>query len=147
MQENGLKNPNASINSLGINASTIHWNLNSETLTEQTVTLGQGTITDRGALSVHTGKFTGRSPKDKFTVKDQNTEQSVDWSDINIPMSPEHFEVLYNDVAAHLNNKELWVRDAYACADPNHRLNIRVVNETPWANLFCNDLFLKTNPR
>jgi phosphoenolpyruvate carboxykinase (ATP) len=58
-------------------------------------------------------------------------------------MSPEHFEILHNDILAHFENKELYCRDAYACADSKHRLNIRVVNETPWANLFCNDLFLR----
>jgi phosphoenolpyruvate carboxykinase (ATP) len=92
---------------------------------------------------VSTGKFTGRSPKDKFTVKDAITEKSVDWGDVNIPFEPAAFDKLYNDVCAYLKGKEVWVRDAYACADPKFRLNIRVVNETPWANLFCNDLFLR----
>jgi phosphoenolpyruvate carboxykinase (ATP) len=143
MQEQGIKNPNASLTQLGITASVAHWNLTTSELTDATVALGQGSITDMGALAIATGKFTGRSPKDKFTVKDSITENSVDWSDINIAMSPAHFDVLHADVIAHLQGKELWVRDAYACADPKHRLNIRVVNETPWANLFCNDLFLR----
>ncbi len=143
MQEQGLKNPSANLADLGINPSVVNWNLAPEELTKQTVALGQGTITDMGALAVNTGKFTGRSPKDKFTVKDAITENSVDWSDINIALSPEHFDAIYNDMTAYLEGKELWVRDAYACADPKHRLNIRVVNETPWANLFCYDLFLR----
>ncbi len=143
MIEQGLKNPSASLAQLGITATTAHWNLSAEELTNATVALGQGTLTDMGALAVATGKFTGRSPKDKFTVKDSITENTVHWSDINIAMSPEHFAALHADVIAHLNGKELWVRDAYACASETHRLNIRVVNETPWANLFCNDLFLR----
>jgi phosphoenolpyruvate carboxykinase (ATP) len=143
MQENGTKNPNAQVSSLGFTPSTIHWNLSPAELSDQTVKLGQGTITDMGALAVNTGKFTGRSPKDKFTVKDATTENSVDWSDINIAISPEHFELIYNDLTKHLEGKEMWARDAYACADPKHRLNIRVYNETPWANLFCYDLFLR----
>ncbi|HNF71987.1 MAG TPA: phosphoenolpyruvate carboxykinase (ATP), partial [Chitinophagaceae bacterium] len=143
MQETGTRNPNHDLNSLGLNPSKIHWNLSPETLTEQTVQLGQGTITDMGALAVNTGKFTGRSPKDKFTVKDDLTAGSVDWSDINIPISPEHFDLLYTDVCQYLAGKELWMRDAYACASPKHRLNILVVNEYPWANLFCYDLFLR----
>jgi phosphoenolpyruvate carboxykinase (ATP) len=143
MQNNGTKNPSASLTQLGINAAIVHWNLSPEALTAKTVELGQGSITEMGALAVNTGKFTGRSPKDKFTVKDSLTETSVDWSDINIAMTPEHFEALHNDILAHYENKELYCRDAYACADPKHRLNIRVVNETPWANLFCNDLFLR----
>lgn len=146
MLETGTKNPNANLASLGINPSKINWNLSPEELTKQTVDLGQGSITDMGALAVNTGKFTGRSPKDKFTVKDSLTEHSVDWGDINFAISPEHFDLLYKDVTAYLGGKELWVRDAYACADPKHRLNIRVVNEYPWANLFCYDLFLRPTP-
>jgi phosphoenolpyruvate carboxykinase (ATP) len=143
MQEIGNKNPNSSLNKLGIEAASVNWNWSPEMLTAKTVELNQGTITDMGALAVNTGKFTGRSPKDKFTVKDAITENSVDWSDINIAMSPQHFDVLHQDIIAHWSGKELWARDAYACADPKHRLNILVVNETPWANLFCNDLFLR----
>lgn len=143
MQETGIKNPSADLTSLGIHPSKVNWNLSSAELTKQTVDLGQGTITDMGALAVNTGKFTGRSPKDKLTVKDAKTENSVDWSDINIAISPEHFDKIYTDITAYLANKEVWARDAFACADPSHRLNIRVINETPWANLFCNDLFLR----
>jgi phosphoenolpyruvate carboxykinase (ATP) len=143
MQENGIKNPTANLAGLGINPSKVNWNLSPDELSKQTVALGQGTITDTGALAVNTGKFTGRSPKDKFTVKDNTTEQSVDWSDINIALSPEHFDIIYKDITAYLNQREIWVRDAYACADPKHRLNIQVINEYPWANLFCYDLFLR----
>ncbi len=143
MADIGKKNPAAKLENVGINPSNAYWNLTSEELAKKTVELGQGTITDMGALAVNTGKFTGRSPKDKFTVKDSITETTVDWGDINIAISPEHFDVLHNDILKHYEGKDLWVRDAYACADPNHRLNIRVINETPWANLFCNDLFLR----
>jgi phosphoenolpyruvate carboxykinase (ATP) len=146
MVENGSKNPNANLAALGIQPSIINWNLSPDELTAQTVALGQGTLTDMGALAVNTGKFTGRSPKDKFTVKDSITEHSVDWGDINIPLSPAQFELILADVTNYLSGKELWVRDAYACADPKHRLNIRVVNEYPWANLFCYDLFLRPTP-
>ncbi len=143
MLESGIKNPVANLSELGIQPAIVHWNLSPEALTSKTVELNQGTITDMGALAVNTGKFTGRSPKDKFTVKDSKTESSVDWSDINIAISPEHFDIIYNDITAYFNEKEIWVRDAYACADPAHRLNIRVINEYPWANLFCYDLFLR----
>jgi phosphoenolpyruvate carboxykinase (ATP) len=143
MLEIGVKNPSTNLSDLGIQPSQIHWNLAPEELSKQTVDKGQGSITDMGALAVNTGKFTGRSPKDKFTVRDSVTENSVDWSDINIGISTEHFDKLYTDITAYLSGKELWVRDAYACADPKHRLNILVVNEYPWANLFCYDLFLR----
>lgn len=143
MQESGIKNPASNLSELGINPSIVHWNLSPEALTQKTVELNQGTITSTGALAVNTGKFTGRSPKDKLTVRDAVTENSVDWSDINIAISPEHFDAIYNDITAYLSGKEIWVRDSYACADPKHRLNIRVINEYPWANLFCYDLFLR----
>jgi phosphoenolpyruvate carboxykinase (ATP) len=143
MQEYGKKNPSANLAELGLNVAVAHWNLAPEALVEKTLALGQGELNDTGALSVNTGKFTGRSPKDKFTVKDAATENSVDWGEINIPFSTEAFDKLYKRVCTYLDGKEVWVRDAYACADPAYRLNIRVVNETPWANLFCNDLFLR----
>jgi len=143
MQEFGRKNPSVKLADLGINVGIAHWNLSPEELVNATLSLGQGVLNDTGALCVSTGKFTGRSPKDKFTVKDAVTEHSVDWGDVNIPMSPDTFDKLYDKVCNYLTGKEVWVRDAYACADPTYRLNIRVVNETPWANLFCNDLFLR----
>jgi phosphoenolpyruvate carboxykinase (ATP) len=143
MQEYGLKNTSANLAAIGLNVATAHWNLSPEELTQKTLDLGQGELNDTGALCVSTGKFTGRSPKDKFTVKDAITEHSLDWGDVNIPFESDAFDKLYTKVCAFLEGKEVWVRDAYACADPKFRLNIRVVNETPWANLFCNDLFLR----
>lgn len=143
MQEFGTKNPDANLGELGIQPSIVHWNLSTQDLSDKTVELGQGSITSQGALAVNTGTFTGRSPKDKFTVKDEITKDTVDWGDINYGISPEHFDKIQEDITAYLGGKELYVRDAYACADPKHRLNIRVINETPWANLFCNDLFLR----
>lgn len=143
MQENGKKNPTASLSDLGLNVAVANWNLSPTELINKTIELGQGQLNDTGALCVNTGKFTGRSPKDKFTVKDAYTENSVDWGNVNIPITAEVFDNLYNKVCAYLGGKEVWVRDAYACADPKYRLNIRVVNEAPWANLFCNDLFLR----
>lgn len=143
MQEFGKKNPSANLTDLGLNVAVAHWNLSPEDLVNKTLELGQGELNDTGALCVSTGKFTGRSPKDKFTVKDAITENSVSWGEPNFPMSSEDFDGLYKEVCAYLEGKEVWVRDAYACADPKYRLNIRVINEAPWANLFCYNLFLR----
>lgn len=143
MQEFGKKNPSAKLSDMGLNVAIAHWNLAPEELVNKTLELGQGELNDTGALCVSTGKFTGRSPKDKFTIKDVETENSVDWGDVNIPMDTATFDKLYDRVCAYFEGKEVWVRDAYACADPKYRLNLRVVNEAPWANLFCNDLFLR----
>lgn len=119
----------------------VHYQLNAELLVQQSLERGQGTLSSTGVLCVDTGKFTGRSPKDKFTVIDDITLHTVDWGEVNRPISEAHFDLLYAKMKSYLSAKEVWVRDAYACADPRYRLNIRVVNETPWANLFCHHLF------
>jgi phosphoenolpyruvate carboxykinase (ATP) len=125
------------------NSEEVHYQLPAEELVRQTLARGQGKLTGTGALAINTGEFTGRSPKDKFTVKDDLTTGSVNWNDYNIPLSEAHFDSLYTGMQEYLEEKELWVRDCYACADPAYRLNIRVVNETPWANLFCYNMFLR----
>lgn len=143
-QETGVKGTKATLQSMGLeNVGTAHWNYTSAQLVTETLRLNQGTLTDTGALAVDTGEFTGRSPKDKFCVKDANTENSVWWGDINIAFEPAKFDALYNRVTSHLAGKEIYVRDSYACADDRFRLNVRVVTETPWANLFAKDLFLR----
>jgi phosphoenolpyruvate carboxykinase (ATP) len=144
MNEFGIKSPKASVADLGLaNVAAAYWNLNPAELVEETILRGEGFLTDTGALAVDTGEFTGRSPKDKFLVKDENTADSVWWGDINIPFEPAKFESLYNRVAAYLAGKDVYVRDTYACADPRYRMNIRVVTEFPWSNLFVNNLFLR----
>lgn len=121
----------------------INYQLSPGKLVDQTLQLNQGVLSDSGALCVDTGEFTGRSPKDKFIVKDEISSDTVDWGEVNRPFSEQAFDLLHEKMLAYLADKELWVRDAYACADPAYRLNVRVVNETPWANLFCYQLFLR----
>jgi phosphoenolpyruvate carboxykinase (ATP) len=123
----------------------VHYQLSAEVLVRQSLEKGQGTLSSTGVLCVDTGKFTGRSPKDKFTVIDDITLNTVDWGEVNRPISEAHFDLLHAKMKSYLSAKEVWVRDAYACADPRYRLNIRVVNETPWANLFCHHLFGRPN--
>ncbi|MBK7969213.1 MAG: phosphoenolpyruvate carboxykinase (ATP) [Bacteroidetes bacterium] len=144
MNEFGLKSPEATVASLGLkNVSAAYWNLTPAELIEETILRGEGELTDTGALAVDTGEFTGRSPKDKFIVCDAETEKNVWWGDINIKFEPEKFDRLYNRVMGYLTGREIYVRDCYACADPEYRLNVRVVTETPWQNLFANNLFLR----
>lgn len=144
MNEYGVKAEGATIADLGLNnVAAAYWNLTPAELIEETILNGQGALTDTGALAVDTGEFTGRSPKDRFVVCDAKTENSVWWSDINIKFSPESFDRLYDKVTSYLQGKDIYVRDSYACADPKHRLNIRVVTEYPWSNLFANNLFLR----
>ncbi|WP_026708712.1 phosphoenolpyruvate carboxykinase (ATP) [Flavobacterium frigidarium] len=132
-----------SLTNLGIENAKIHYQLSASELQAKTISLGQGVENSTGALAINTGEFTGRSPLDRFIVKDSITENQVWWGNINIPFEPKAFDALYKKVAAYLSNKEVYVRDSYVCADPNYRLNVRVVTETPWANLFCYNMFLR----
>lgn len=146
MNESGYKSKDASIVNLGLkNVSAAYWNLTPAELVEETIIRGEGVLTDTGALAIDTGEFTGRSPKDKFIVYDEITKDTVWWGDINIKFDAQKFDALYNRVAAYLSGKEVYVRDCFACADPQFRLNIRVVTETPWANMFAYNMFLRPN--
>ncbi|MBP9740631.1 MAG: phosphoenolpyruvate carboxykinase (ATP), partial [Chitinophagaceae bacterium] len=131
--------------SMGISEATnVHYQLSPEELTAQAVSKGQGVLNDTGALCVQTGEFTGRSPLDKFIVKDDLTESTVHWNNFNIPIDDKYFQQLKKKVLNYLGQQdEIWVRDAYACASPEHRINIRVINENPWSNLFAYNMFLR----
>jgi phosphoenolpyruvate carboxykinase (ATP) len=121
----------------------IHYQLSPEELTRQTVELGQGQVCENGALVINTGEFTGRSPDDKFIVKDGITADTVHWNHFNIPISTEHFDGLHRKMMDYLADKPVWIRDGYVCADPAYRLNIRTINEHPWSNLFAYNMFLR----
>ncbi|MDQ6610210.1 MAG: phosphoenolpyruvate carboxykinase (ATP) [Bacteroidota bacterium] len=123
---------------------SIHYQSSPEELVQDTLRMGEGELTDTGALSIFTGEFTGRSPNDKFTVKDEITENTVHWNNFNIPIEDKYFHIIHKKLTDHLNQKkEFWVRDCYACADPRYRLNIRVITEKPWTNLFAYNMFLR----
>lgn len=125
------------------NSEKIHYQLDPATLTEQSVAMGEGVLSEKGALVIKTGEFTGRSPKDKFIVKDEITKDTVNWNNFNMPVEEKVFDNLYNKIVNYLSNKEIWVRDCYACADPAYRLNIRVINESPANNMFAYNMFLR----
>lgn len=144
MKETGIKGQNDSVEDLGLqDAPMINWNLPAAALIENAIKNGEGQLCENGALAADTGKFTGRSPKDRFIVEDDITRDSVWWGDINIKFSPDKFHHLYNKVIHYLQNKELFVRNAYACADKSHQLKLRVITETAFQNLFARNLFLK----
>ncbi|MBC7507808.1 MAG: phosphoenolpyruvate carboxykinase (ATP), partial [Ferruginibacter sp.] len=125
----------------------IHYQLSPAELIEQTVKRSEGVLNDTGALVIKTGKFTGRSPKDKFTVKDALTTDTVDWNDFNIPLEEKYFFKLKEKMIAYLNGKEIWIRDCYACADEKFKLSLRVINEQPACNLFCYNMFIRPSER
>ena len=140
----GLVPKTSNLKELGLgNIDKAHWNLTPEQLTQTALDLGQGRLSDTGALVINTGEFTGRSPKDRFIVCDEKTEESVWWGDINIKFTPENFDKLHAKINDYLAGKEVYIRDAYACADDNYRLNLRVVTEFPWSNMFASNMFLR----
>ena len=142
--EFGLRASNASVATLGLgNVAAAYWNMTPAELVEEAIVRGEGRLVDSGALAADTGEFTGRSPKDRFIVKDAITENAVWWGDVNIPFDSQKFDLLYHRVCAYLAGKEIFVRDAYACADPKFRTNIRVVTEQAYHNIFANNLFLR----
>jgi phosphoenolpyruvate carboxykinase (ATP) len=121
-----------------------YWNLSPAALIERTLVSEQGQLSSSGALKINTGKFTGRSPKDRYIVDDEVTKSAVDWGGINQPFSQEGFDVLQQEILNYLNEQnEIYVRDVYACANLDYRLNIRVVTEYPWQSLFANNMFLR----
>jgi phosphoenolpyruvate carboxykinase (ATP) len=124
-------------------ASKTNKNLTLDQLLDSAVARGEGKITSTGALAGDTGKFTGRSPKDKFTVADSKTNDEVWWGNINQKFDGDKFDALLERVINHYEGKEIFVRDAYACADPEYRLKVRVVNETAYQNLFVHHMFIR----
>ena len=132
-----------SLTDVGIKNAIIRYQLTSEELQEETIKKDQGVASSLGAIAVNTGEFTGRSPKDRFIVKDAITKDEVWWSDINLPFDSNKFDLLYDKVTSYLSGKEVFVRDSYACADESYKLNIRVITEYPWSNLFAHNMFLR----
>ncbi|MEO0912720.1 MAG: phosphoenolpyruvate carboxykinase (ATP), partial [Pseudomonadota bacterium] len=131
-----LVNPETTLEKTGITGvKTVHYNLEETGLMQAALCRGEGTLGQGGTLLVETGKHTGRSPKDKFTVREPSTEAHIWWENTK-EMSPAHFETLHQDMLAHVEEGELFVQDLYAGADPEHRLNVRVINELAWHNLF-----------
>ena len=120
-----------------------YYQLSADELTKKTIENKEGTISDTGVLVVQTGKFTGRSPKDRYLVKDNMTSKRVWWGDINIPFSLQDFDSLYKKMLATLTNKTLYARDVFAGADKRYRIGIRIFNETLWANLFVHNMFIQ----
>ncbi len=137
--------PKEKLSELGISEQVnIHYQLSPEELVHQSIQRNQGILNDTGALCINTGEFTGRSPLDKFIVKDEITENTIHWNNFNIPFAEEDFLNLKAKLLNHLSNKEeIWIRDSFACADSNYKLNIRVINEMPWCNLFAYNMFLR----
>ena len=131
------------VDKYGIKNATVRYQLSADELHQETLDKKLGVEASSGAIAINTGKFTGRSPKDRFIVKDDITKDRVWWGNINIPFEPEKFDKLYEKVVAYLSSKEIYVHDGYVCADPKYRTNIRTITELPWSNLFAFNMFLR----
>lgn len=121
---------------------SVYWNLEAARLYEESLARGESQLSRHGAITADTGTHTGRSPKDKFTVRDALTDKSV-WWDNNNAMSPEHFETLLADFIAHAKGKDLFAQDLYGGADPVHRVKARVYTEMAWHSLFIRNLLIR----
>lgn len=130
-------------NALIENSENTYYQLSPEELIKQSVEKGEGNLSSTGALVIDTGEFTGRSPKDRFIVRDDLTASSIDWNELNQPIEEKYFTLLLNKMTEYIKGKTLWVRDCAVCAKQEYRLNIRVVNENPCCNLFAYNMFLR----
>jgi phosphoenolpyruvate carboxykinase (ATP) len=147
MQNAGIRPSHYGLDQHGIrNANTVFWNLGTAQLIECAIQRREGLLASGGALVVRTGDHTGRSPKDKFVVRDENTEKTVAWGPVNQPFTPEQFDRLYGKLLAYLQARDLYVQDCFAGADPQYRMPIRVISERAWHNLFARQLFVRADP-
>jgi phosphoenolpyruvate carboxykinase (ATP) len=127
-----------------LSTAAIHWNLETAPLVEYAVRNGEGILSKDGPLVVATGKHTGRSAKDKFIVRDAETEETIWWGKTNVAMSPAHFAALKADFMAALDAKKtLYVADLFGGSQAEHRVNVRVINEFAWHNLFIRTLLVR----
>jgi len=131
------------LDSHGIDTTgTVYWNLPAAQLYEHAVRRGEALISRHGALLADTGSHTGRSPNDKFIVREPSSEGQIWWGEVNRPIDVAHFERLRAKVLDHFRQRDLFVFDGYAGADPRHRLAVRVVTEQAWHNLFAQNMFI-----
>ncbi len=124
-------------------AGNIYFQLSPAELVEEAIKRNEGVLADTGALAVDTGEFTGRSPKDRFIVEDTITRDSVWWGKVNIPFDAGKFDALLKKVTNYLAGRDIFVRDASACANEKYHIDIRVITETAYQNLFAHHLFIR----
>jgi len=129
-----------------VNLAAIHHNLSVPELYEHAIRQGEGTIADGGAFVAITGQHTGRSPKDKYIVRDSVTEGSVNWGDVNLPVTEAVFDMVHQRMLAYMQSRPAYVVDVFAGADPEFRLPVRVVTEQAWHNLFARNMFIRPKP-
>jgi len=132
VENHGIKNPN-----------TVYWNLTTSMLYEQSIRRSEAVLAHLGPLFVRTGDHTGRSPNDKFTVKEPTSEQDIWWGDVNRSISQNDFDSLLRRAQAYVQNRDLFVFDGYAGADLDYRMPVRIITEYAWHNLFARNMFIQ----
>ncbi len=136
--------PTYGLEALGLkNLGRVYRNLSVPQLVERALARGEGKLANNGSLVVETGKYTGRSPKDKFIVDEPSSRDEIDWNHLNVPISEENFQRLYHRVLAYVQGRDLYIFDGYVGADPSYRCSVRVINELASQNLFAHQLFLR----
>lgn len=129
---------------LGIsNPKNVYRNLPVGPLTEFALARGEGILSNTGALVVNTGKYTGRSPQDRYIVDERSVHDEIDWGKVNVAISPEKFENILKQMLAYLQGRDVYVFDGFAGADPKYRIGVRVVNELASQNMFMHQLLLR----
>lgn len=128
---------------IGIWTDKVHRNLSVRSLVEMAVSRNEGTISSTGALAVVTGKFTGRSPDDRYIVDDDVTHDTVHWGIVNHQFSEENFERIFQKIKKHMEGKEIFVFDGFVGADPRAGMSVRIINDHAWQNLFAHQLFIR----
>src|ERR1043166_3788548 len=143
VKETGVRNGAMGADKFGFDGlDAVHWNLTEPPLYEYAIRAGEAELAYGGALCADTGVHTGRSPKDKFIVRDALTEKTV-WWDNNGALTPDQFQRLYQDFIAHARGKTLFAQDLYGGADPAYRIKTRVYTEFAWHSLFIRDLLIR----
>lgn len=127
----------------GIKPSQAHRNLDPAEITGIAVNAKEGIVSSTGALSVHTGKYTGRSPNDRFVIDDSMTHDTIDWGKINRPFEQQKFEALAERMKSSIDGKTVYVFDGFVGADPENRMSVRVINDHAWQSLFARQLFIR----
>ncbi|MEM6618981.1 MAG: phosphoenolpyruvate carboxykinase [Pseudomonadota bacterium] len=134
--DQGRVNPNRTLDKTGISGvANAHYNLREEALVKMALTRGEGDLGQGGTMLVNTGKYTGRSPKDKFVVSEVSVQNTIWWEN-NPPMEPAAFDRLYQDMLAHMQGRDYFVQDLFGGADQKYQLNVRVITELAWHSLF-----------
>ncbi len=129
------------------NLNNAYWNLTTPALYEQVIRRREGLLAHLGPMVVRTGAYTGRSPKDKFIVREPHSEKTVWWGEVNRPIDEEKFDLIWLRMLAYLQGNDIFIQDCYAGADPDFRLPIRVITEYAWHSLFVRNMFIRITDR